>query len=134
MTTVSLNELAAARMMRRDPPRSEPKVPIVVESRGYHAICGHALSPGKQTLEVYASDVDAFRAEVEDADLAPSKRRLAQLEDLAARAAKGETVAAGRLPPWPLSLEAVFNDVEMRGIRPLISVKRADDKTDSKRT
>jgi hypothetical protein len=129
----SLNELAAARMLRRDPPRSEPKVSIVVESRGYHAICGHALVPGKQTIEVYASDVDAFRAEVEDADLGPSKRRLAQLEELAARASKGETVAAGRLPAWPLSLEAVFNDVEMRGIRPLLSVKRLDDKTDSKR-
>lgn len=130
--TPDFNAVAAARLMRTDPPRNEPRVSITVEARGYHAICGHALVPGKQTLDVYASDVAAFEREIETADLGPSKRRLAQLDAIASGS---DTAAKSRLPSWPLSIEAVFNDVEMRGIRPLISVTRNDDKRqDGKRT
>lgn len=136
----SLTDIAAARMLRRDPPRDEPKVKIEVVSRADgHCIAGHRLAPGKNTIEVYASDVDAFRREVDpddDPKMAAARAHFDGECDILRRKDAGEKIADADLPRGQPSLERSFRAVHRADMQPLKSVRVIDDKRpqDTKRS
>lgn len=126
---VDVNALAAAKILRQDPPRSEARVSLTVASRAEgHVIAGVYLRAGEQTVEVYESDVRAFEAAVETEDLAPIRKRHAAYQKAIDDKAAGRPVADTSLPRYPLSLEAVFRELTGRDMQPLTSVRRADEK------
>lgn len=64
--TIDLNTIMAARLARRDVPRNEKRVRVVVDSRADKwAICGVVLDAGKQTIELYEGDVAELERWVE---------------------------------------------------------------------
>lgn len=131
--TVDINQLAAAKLLRQDPPRAEGRVKLRVTSRcDGQVLCGIRLSVGDQVVEVYESDARAFTDAVETADLAHARDRLARYERAIADKASGKPVADTAIPRFPLSLEAVFRELEGRDMRPLVSVERADEKRPAK--
>lgn len=125
--SVSLTDIAMARQLRIDPPRSEPKVTIEVKSRSInHCIAGHIV-PMDGTLEVYESDVPRFMAEVEDREaLSAAEVAMRQYEAASAAKERGETVPDVSIFRGLLSLPAVFRQVNRRDMRALASVKRLD--------
>lgn len=130
---VDINALAAAKILRQDPPRNEARVKLRVVSRAEgHALCGRVLSAGEQAVEVYESDVRAFTDAVETADLSGAKSRLSRYEAAIASKRAGKPVADTALPRYPLSLEAVFREIEGRDILPLVSVERVEEKRPAK--
>lgn len=126
--SVGLSELAMARQLRIDPPRNEPKVTIAVKARSLnHCIAGHVV-PVDGELEVYASDVARFEAEVEEKSaLDDAERRMRQYEEAVAAKSRGEHVPDVSLPRGLLSLPAVFREVNRRDMRALVSVRRVSE-------
>lgn len=128
----SLTDIAAARMLRRDPPRDEPKVKIEVVSRADgHCIAGHRLAPGKSTIEVYASDVDAFKRELMRADdpkIVAARAHYDAECDVLRRKDAGEAIADADLPRGQPSIERSFRSVHRIDMPALVSVKLLEDK------
>jgi hypothetical protein len=118
--TIDLNTIMAARLARRDVPRDEKTVRIVVDSRvDKWAVCGRVLDAGSQTIELYESDVAELKRWVET-DL--EGLRLAE-EDF--RAHLDEVEASGGVRterPYRPSLEASFRAMRRRDMLPLRSV------------
>lgn len=125
---VDVNAIAAAKILRQDPPRSEARVSLTVTSRAEgHVIAGVYLRAGEQTIEVYESDVRAFEAAVETDGLGDVQKRHALYQKALDDKAAGRPVADTALPRYPLSLEAVFREIKGRDMLPLTSVRRADE-------
>lgn len=128
-TAIDINTLAAAKILKKDPPRAEERVKLRVVSRSEgHVIAGHVLSAGEQTVEVYESDVRLFTDSVERKDLGAAKERQARYAQAIEDKAAGKPVADTAFPRYPLSLEAVFREIEGRDLLPLISAKRFEEK------
>jgi hypothetical protein len=131
--TIDINALAAAKILKKDPPRAEARVKIRVNCRTEgHVLCGEMLRAGDQTIEVYEGDVRAFVDAVETADLSGAKARLARYEAAIASKRAGKPVADTAIPRFPLSLEAVFRELEGRDIQPLVSVERVEERRPAK--
>jgi hypothetical protein len=127
---MDLNAAVAAKLLRIDPPRNEPKVTIRVQSRTVnHCIAGYIVPHQDGELSVYESDVRAFELEVEEpARIAKAEERLREYEDAIAAKARGEIVPDVSLPKGTPSLASCFREVNRRDMRPLISVRRTDEK------
>lgn len=108
-------------------PRDGKRVALRVVSRGFHAICGHAIKPGEQILDVHELDAPFFVREVETASAADLDRvRLEQEQRIRdneeARRQHGNHARKVH-DSWP----AVFTAVMRRGPAPLDLVEVLDD-------
>ena len=133
MQSVDINALAAARILKQDPPRAEARIKLRVHCRSEgHVLAGQTLRAGEQTIEVYESDMRAFVDAVETAYLSAAKARVARYESAIESKRLGKPIADTALPRYPLSLEAVFRELEGRDILPLVSVERVEEKRPAK--
>lgn len=66
--SVDLNAAVIAKHLRIDPPRAERKVRLEVDAVGHGVIIsGHLFEMGRQTVELYESDIPKVMSMVEDA-------------------------------------------------------------------
>lgn len=132
MMNVDLNQLAAARALGVDMPRSEPRIRVRVVSR----VSGHCElgirfdsdGDGVNDVEIYESDLPKLRALVETEGLGQARARLASYVDACERRRRGEVVSDDELPKRPPSLEMCFRELHRRDVRPFISVDVLDAK------
>ena len=132
--SATLEQRAFSKILRADPPRSEPRVTLEIDSRCANlAVAGIAVEYGKQRVEVYESDVPAIKALVESEDLTPARKRLSAFQEAMAAKKAGKPVPDVALPKATPSLEACFRDIHFRDLLPLVSVTRIDAPAPSKR-
>lgn len=104
-------------------PRPGRRVALRVVSRGTHAIAGHYLVAGEQTIDCHEADVDAFAREVERATPDEIARVTAEQTARAEEADKARR-EGGRFKPT--SWEACYTAVLRRACSPIVSVEVLD--------
>lgn len=132
MTSPDLNQLAAAKMLRKDVPLNEPRVKVRGESTSNGVIVReHVIDQGEFEIEVYESDVAKLEALVETASADDLRRVQAELEYATEEAQKPE---GGNPRPYLPSFAAAFREVMKRDMRPLRFVERVAPEKASKKS